>query len=107
MIEEEIFSALKGFLPVFAYIAPANQLTPYLVYSTITENKSDVFCGQAETASVFQLDSYALQPGQAKKNANDAFSLLSSLMPCNVSCGGSYEEETGFYRYQIEFTIIT
>ena len=106
MIEESIFAALKRRFKAYYQIAPQKQPTPYLVFSTISEVKSDVFCGQADTATVIQLDCYADDPLTAKAEAQHAFQTLGFLWPCNVNCGGSYEEETGLYRYQIEFTVI-
>lgn len=106
MIEEKIFSAISPYMKLHYAVAPAHFNPPYLVYSIISETKGDVFCGQAETASVIQFDSYAHSPFKAKEKALDAFALIASLGPCNVSGGGTYEEETELYRYQIEFTII-
>lgn len=106
MIEEEIFLAISQEYKIHYAIAPAHTAAPYLVYTTVSEVKSDVFCGQAETNSVIQLDSYAGKPLEAKAHALKAFRLINSLNPCNVSSGGSFEEETGLYRYQIEFSII-
>lgn len=106
MIEEKIFSIISPKMKMHYVVAPAHVNPPYLVYTTISETKSDVFCGQADTNTVIQLDSYAHSPFEAKKRAETAFSLIYSLGPCNVSCSGTYEDETRIYRYTIEFSII-
>lgn len=107
MIEERIFYVISSAsIKLYYAVAPAHVAPPYLVYTTISETKGDVFCGQAETNTVIQFDSYSHSPFDAKERALNAFSLLASMGPCNVSCGGTFEEETQLYRYQIEFSII-
>lgn len=106
MIEEEIYSLLSPDFVIYPLIAPANTPAPYLIYTVISETKSDSFCGQAETSTVIQLDSYSNSPFAAKAKALKAYQKIFILGPCNYSAGSFYEEETGLYRYQIEFTLI-
>lgn len=106
MIEQQIFSAISPHMDIFYAIAPARHNSPYLVYTLISEVKSDVFCGQADTTSTFQLDSYAPDPLHAKKQAQKAFNLLHELHPGTVNASATYEDDTGLFRYQIEFSVM-
>lgn len=106
MIEQQIFSAISPHIKIFYALAPAHLNSPYLVYTLVSEIKADVFCGQADTTATFQLDSYAPDPLQAKKQAQRAFALISQLRPGNVNASASYEEDTGLFRYQIEFSVM-
>lgn len=106
MIEQKLFSAISPHMQIYYAIAPAHLNSPYLVYTLVSEVKSDVFCGQADTTAVFQFDSYAPDPLQAKKQAQKAFALITELRPGNVNASASYEEDTGLFRYQIEFSVM-
>lgn len=106
MIEADVFKELEKVFSVWYAIAPANTKPPYLVYTNVTETKSNTFCSFAETTTTIQLDSYSHSALDAKQQGLKALKLLSGFYPVNYSAGGSYEEETGLYRFQMEFSFI-
>lgn len=105
-IEEKIFSAVSKKMKVHYFLAPPKSAHPYLVYTLISEVRSDMYCGPAEYTGVYQFDSYANDPLTARKQAELAFNQINFLYPFAVNSTASYEEDTGLYRYQIEFSLI-
>lgn len=107
MIEQQIFATLKREnFTLYPLVAPLRAKPPFLVYSVISETPSDVLCGQADTPTVIQLDSYAVDPLLAKAEGLKALNHLSNLGLCNMNFSSSFEEETTLYRFQIEFMLI-
>lgn len=106
MIEADVFKELEKKFNVWYGVAPANTKPPYLVYTNVTETKGLTFCSFAETITTIQLDSYSHSAFDAKEKGLKALKSLSAFYPVNYSAGGSYEEETGLYRFQMEFSFI-
>lgn len=92
--------------PAYYAIAPQSQKPPFMVYTVISEVTADVLCGQNDTTSTIQLDSYSTSPLIAKVHALKALEQLKPLAPATVNGSGSFEEETKLFRYQMEFSVI-
>ncbi|NBJ36746.1 hypothetical protein GE191_24150, partial [Serratia fonticola] len=69
------------------------------------ENRSDVFCGNAETAYMVQIDVYASSIDEAKALRQQAEAAVTVLSPAEVHLFSGHEPETGLFRASFEFRV--
>lgn len=78
---------------------------PWIVYSLPSDTASDVFCGQAETESLIQVDIYADTIDEASALRIRAKAAIEIFSPAEVRMFKEYEPDTGLYRASFEFKV--
>lgn len=110
MTEADVFS-LIGTLAggkVYPYVAPLNAegetavSAPWIVFSIISENFGDTFCGPAEETAALQVDVYATSTDEARAIRNLVQVALAPLNFTQLNRTNGYESETGLYRATLE-----
>lgn len=110
MTEADVFS-LIGTLSggqVYPYVAPLNAegetavIAPWIVFSIISENFGDTFCGPAEETDVLQVDVYATSTDEARSIRELVQASLAPLNFTQLNRTNGYESETGLYRATLE-----
>ncbi|NYA43142.1 DUF3168 domain-containing protein [Serratia fonticola] len=78
---------------------------PWIIYTVPDEQRGDVFCGTAETASMVQIDVYAASIDEAKDIREQAEAAVSPLLPAEVHLFSGHEPDTGLFRASLEFKV--
>lgn len=93
---------------VYPYVAPLNAAgepdisAPWVVFSIISENFGDTFCGPAEETDSLQVDVYANTIDEARALREQVQIALASLNFTQLNRTNGYEPETGLYRAMLE-----
>lgn len=113
MIEETLFSHLSANVTsvsgrVYPMIMPQNAVLPAMVYTVVNAKDEQGVSGCVScTETLFQVDVYAKSYAEAKTIKEEVKSVLYSFdhYPHALSVMDGIDEEIGFFRQIIEFTI--
>ena len=113
MIEADLYTHLKNNVAsvsgrVFPLIMPQNTTKPALVYTVVNDRDDQSVSGCVASQSVrFQIDVYANSYSESKTvlTAVKASLYTFSSYPMNLNSRDGFEEEEGFFRQIIDFTI--
>ncbi|WP_392552922.1 hypothetical protein RHO14_03395 [Orbus wheelerorum] len=108
MIEKQIYNTLAELCDghVYPLVADENTYAPYIVYTPISNVKTDTFCGTAETTSSIQVDVYHQIYDELLILKDNIITKLEQLPIFNINWAQSYEVDTKLYRVMIEISII-
>lgn len=87
---------------VFPYVAPLGTAAPWVVFLFPSGVASDVFCGQAETASTLQIDAWAQSIDEARTLRSQIRAALAPLNPVSLNEMNDFEPDTALYRATLE-----
>ncbi|POW57042.1 DUF3168 domain-containing protein [Candidatus Pantoea alvi] len=104
MTEADIYPLISNIAGgnVFPYVAPSGTAAPWIVFLLPSGTDSDVFCGQAETASTLQIDAWAQSIDEARSLREEIRAALASLNPVSLNEMNDYEPDTSLYRATLE-----
>lgn len=110
MTESYIYSLIGDLAgrKVYPYVAPLNAKgepsiqPPWVIFTIVSENYGDTFCGPAEEDGNLQVDVYSLNTDEARHIREQIISALLPLEFTQMRKRNGYESDTGLYRATLE-----
>lgn len=104
---ESIFQKIKEVNEsTYLSIAPADCKPPFCVFSLVSEVLPDLISSYSYSEKSYQVDVYSSSAKEAREFKQKIIKTIDGLSASFISCSFSYENETQFFRFLIEFKII-